>query len=98
MRKTAITILFFLSILSVSAITVHAQRDSLAGRRWNLVEANGRRVPRSTAYIAINSSLTRFNGHTGCNQMFGSVIVRGAARIDFSGIGTTRRFCERVAG
>lgn len=99
MRKTAIKLFLLLSvILGVSAAESFAQQSDLAGRRWILIEANGRRIARSNAFIEINSSLTRFTGNSGCNQMFGNVRERGVARIDFSGIGSTKRFCKLPAG
>lgn len=96
MRKTATLIFTFAFILVGSAIAF-GQGDDLSDTQWKLVEANGQAVTNSSAMIKIDEDMKRFTGSTGCNQMFGSVSIRGR-NIDFRSIGTTKRMCKLMAG
>lgn len=98
MKNTA-TKLFLLSIvLFCSVLGVFAQRGQLVNAEWKLSEAYGTTAPRwTTAQLNINDSGDRFTGSTGCNQMFGSLSLRGN-RILFGAIGTTKRACKMIAG
>lgn len=88
--------MIFAFILAGSA-TIFAQNGPLTGTEWKLVAANGRAVTNSTASIEISDEGTRFTGNTGCNQMFGSLVVKGRL-IDFQNIGATKRTCKLMAG
>ena len=96
MRRTAKLFITFAITLIGSAV-IFGQNRPLGGTEWKLVEANGRVVRNSAAAININENSTRFTGNTGCNQMFGTLVVRGR-NIDFQGIGTTKRMCKLMAG
>ena len=84
MRRTAKLFITFAITLIGSAV-IFGQNRPLGGTEWKLVEANGRVVRNSAAAININENSTRFTGNTGCNQMFGTLVVRGR-NIDFQGI------------
>jgi heat shock protein HslJ len=96
MRKIAALFFTFAFVLMVSAVAF-GQNRRLADTAWELVEANGIAVTNSSAAIKFDGNSTKFTGNTGCNQMFGSVLVRGR-NIDFEGIGTTKRMCKLMAG
>src|SRR5688500_18859498 len=89
MRNTA-TLFFTFAIILIGSAVGFGQNRPLADTEWKLVEANGIAVTNSSAAIKINEDSTRFTGSTGCNQMFGTLTVRGR-NIDFQGIGTTKR-------
>lgn len=96
MRKTATIFFTFAIVLTVSAVAF-GQNQTLAETEWKLVQANGIAVTNSAAAIKFDANSTRFTGSTGCNQMFGSMTVRGRS-IDFQGIGATKRACKLMAG
>ena len=73
------------------------QNRPLADTEWKLVQANGIAVTNSSAAININEDSTRFTGSTGCNQMFGSLTVRGR-NIDFQGKKKKKRMCKLMPG
>jgi len=96
MRKAA-TLFFTFAIILVGSAINFGQNKPLANTEWKLIEANGVAVTNSSAAIKINEDGTKFTGSTGCNQMFGTLIVRGR-NIDFQGIGSTKRMCKLMAG
>jgi len=96
MRKTGYLLITFAIIIAVSAIAF-GQGRSLSGTEWKLEEAYGKAFRNSSAGIEFSESGSRFTGSTGCNQMFGSVDLRGR-NIDFRGIGTTKRMCKLMPG
>jgi heat shock protein HslJ len=77
--------------------TAAGQQNTLNGTSWKLIEANGTHVRHSSAALVLNSSLTMFSGNTGCNQMSGTLSVRGR-KIDFGRARTTKRFCKLPEG
>lgn len=85
------------AIIIFGATGVLAKAADIEGNRWMLTHANGRQVTGALAYFEIEPDSKRFTGSTGCNRMFGTVDVRGQ-RIDFSGIGTTKRMCKLEPG
>lgn len=86
-----------MSIIALTSLASFAQMDNLSTAQWKLLQAYGKSVTNSAAFIEINIGRTRFMGNSGCNQMFGAVTVRGS-RIDFANIGRTKRFCKPMAG
>ena len=89
MKKTVLIAIVMLA----SGIGALAQADRVGNRQWKLVQLDGANVQASSkAYLELDASQTRFSGNTGCNRMFGPVVVQ-ARRIDFSNIGTTRMAC-----
>lgn len=98
MIYTATKTLFILTaILVLMSIPALAQRDNLSTAQWKLVQAHGKSVTKSSAYLEINIGRTRFTGNTGCNQVSGAVTVRGG-RLDFANIRATERACKLMAG
>ena len=102
MHTTATRTITILAIILFSlTMTALAQRGqdihAIQGVDWGLIEANGRRVQRSPAYINVDRRTSRLSGNTGCNEMFGNVVVRGD-RINFTSLGSTRRACRPEAG
>ena len=86
-------VLVLATLIGISAIAAMAQTDRIGTRQWKLVQLNGASVTgSSTAYLELDAQQTKFNGHTGCNRMFGTVGI-GARRLDFSNIGTTKMAC-----
>jgi heat shock protein HslJ len=96
MRKIATTFITFMVVVTAAA-AVFGQGKPLADTEWKLVAANGVRVTNSNASVAIDEDRRKFTGSTGCNQMFGSLFVRGR-NIDFTDIGTTKRMCKLMPG
>ena len=96
MRKTGYLLITLAIIIAGSAIAF-AQERSLLGTEWELVEAYGRTVRNSSAGIKFSENGSRFTGNTGCNQMFGSVDIKGR-NIDIKGISTTKRMCKMMPG
>ncbi len=87
------------AVVAAVAASAFAQgaRDIGTGR-WDLIAADGRTLTAATdAYLQMTGPAGRFEGNTGCNQMWGNAAVRGR-RITFSGIATTRRACRMMAG
>ena len=86
-------ILIITAILTAVAGAAFGQADRVGTRQWKLVQLNGAKVPNaSRAYLELDTSQTKFTGHTGCNRMFGSVDVQGR-RIDFLNVGSTKMAC-----
>jgi heat shock protein HslJ len=96
MKNLKFTILLF-AILFLTGMFAAAQDRDLTEVRWELTRVNSRTVVNSPVFIKVEADGRRFTGNTGCNQMFGPVIVNGA-RITFSNIGTTRRMCKMIPG
>lgn len=76
---------------------IFARSADIEGFQWTLTYANGRQVTSGNAYLEIERNGRRFSGNTGCNQMFGTVKLKGQ-NVDFSGIGMTKKMCKLVAG
>jgi putative lipoprotein len=96
MRKTGYLLIALVFIVCGSMIAFGQER-SLSGTEWKLVEAYGKTYRNSSAAIEFSENNSRFTGNTGCNQMFGSFILRGR-NLDFKGIGTTKRACKMMPG
>jgi heat shock protein HslJ len=69
-----------------------SQGRTLTAPQWTLVEMNGSRVGRSSAFIRFGPQKGRFGGNTGCNIMSGNAMFRGS-RVRFSDVITTKRAC-----
>jgi heat shock protein HslJ len=96
MRKTDYLLLTLAFIVAGSAMTF-AQGRSFSGTEWKLEEAYGKAFRNSSASIEFRENGSSFTGNTGCNQMFGSVDIKGR-NIDLRGIGTTKRMCKLMPG
>jgi heat shock protein HslJ len=93
MRKMTSKFFAAMVVTGVAAIAASAQLTGVAGYKWGLVEMNGEIVGATRAYIEFSEDRSKVSGNASCNRMFGGVrIGRGTMR--FSGIGTTRMFCE----
>jgi heat shock protein HslJ len=86
---------FVLLLIAFSILTtgVFAQRN-LTRSAWELTQLNGRDMSDSNAFLTFDQAKKGFSGNAGCNRMFGSYSVNGSA-IRFSGIGTTKMFCNK---
>ncbi len=51
--------------------------------------------PNKKPSLTLESVSKKLTGNTGCNQMFGS-FTTNQSKITFSGVGTTKMFCEGV--
>ena len=96
MKRTAI-FLITLAIMLVGTAVIFGQNRQLADTEWKLIEANGRPVTNSSASITINEDGTKFTGNTGCNRMFGTLVLRGR-NIDFQDVGVTKMMCKLMPG
>jgi heat shock protein HslJ len=85
-------VLIVFAFLAAANVAVSGKTGELGAQRWQLAQVNGQAAVNSKAFIQINEGQGRFNGNTGCNQMFGSVEVIGK-RIEFSNVGTTKMIC-----
>lgn len=85
------------AIIAAVAVGVFARDGRISNTQWTLTYANGREVTNSSAYIEINADQTRFTGSTGCNRMFGTMVVKNR-KIQFSNVGTTKMMCKLPAG
>jgi heat shock protein HslJ len=85
---------FTLIILLSIGICAQSTRNSLSGKHWSLTEMNGKAVKNSKAFVEFNQNDNRFTGNAGCNRMFGEYKLNGS-KIDFSNVGTTKRFCSQ---
>jgi heat shock protein HslJ len=85
----------FIGIIAVGASAVSAQSNRLAGKRWTPTEINGKSLKDTRGFIEFEKNGDRFTGNGGCNRIFGAVTVTGSA-MNFSGIGSTRMFCNGV--
>lgn len=65
--------------------------------KWRLVEAYGKPLQNSAAYLEIVPREKRFSGHSGCNHLFGRMSLT-RNRIDLSEIGMTKMACGRQTG
>ncbi len=90
-------LIYTFAIVLFGSIGAFAGPADIDGIQWTLTYANGRNVTSAIAYFEIDRTGSRFTGNTGCNRMFGSVDVRGQ-KIDFSGIGSTKRMCKLPDG
>lgn len=87
--------LLFAGLLFLGFTAAEAQSNRLAGKQWSLVEINGKRHANSAAFIEFERDARRFSGNAGCNRMFGGVTI-GRSTMRFSGIGTTRMYCDEL--
>lgn len=72
---------------------VIAQPASLEGKRWSLMEMNGKAVSGSQAFIEFAEDAKQVSGNASCNRFFGGAAV-GSRTMKFSGMGSTRMFCN----
>lgn len=70
---------------------------ALTGKKWKLVEMNGRPVSTSSGeqdyFILLDNAENRMNGFAGCNNFFGNYELEEGLRIKFSKIGSTMMAC-----
>lgn len=87
--------LLFAGVLIFGFTAASAQSQRLDGKQWNLAEINGKPHSNSAAFIEFDVNRKRFSGNAGCNRLFGGVSF-GRSAMRFSGIGTTRMFCDEL--
>ena len=100
MVKLIISIIFFLSLITIGCTSKKEITNPLIHDIWILESINGNAYKRATGQelhptIEIYLSEKRFGGNTGCNNMNGKVMVEGST-ILFSDIVTTKMFCPDV--
>ncbi len=94
MKNSATRIFLVTTALILSgAIAAFGNPRQIRDTEWHLIEANGRAITLTLAAIDFNQNATRFTGNTGCNQMSGTVSVKGQ-NIDVSSVVTTKRACR----
>lgn len=71
-------------------------RKALLGNTWTLASIMGEPVDTAlrAPTLAFSEAESRANGFAGCNQFFGTYSLSGDSLL-FSGIGSTKMFCER---
>ena len=65
----------------------------LVGKRWKLVELNGKPVEKQDAFLIFDENSSRVSGNLGCNTFTGSYFLRIGNRISFSSIAATLKMC-----
>ena len=80
-----------------AALVAFGQKSEPSGTKWLLTHIDGKAISGSKAFIEINNEKTRFNGHTGCNRMFGGMGVV-AGKLTVGPIGSTKMACLNADG
>lgn len=75
---------------------------SLTGKKWKLVELNGKPVEQPAGsgkdyFIELDTRETRVNGFAGCNGFFGNYELKAGNRITFSKMGSTLMACPNLS-
>ncbi|MBL7906070.1 MAG: copper resistance protein NlpE N-terminal domain-containing protein [Bacteroidales bacterium] len=75
---------------------------SLTGKKWKLVELNGKPVEQPAGsgkdyYIELDTRETRVNGFAGCNGFFGNYELKAGNRITFTKMGSTLMACPNLS-
>src|SRR5690606_32662037 len=107
MKKT----LAFIAILSILSLQSCASQGGANSNQtlnldvsgtWTLIhidESSGTTLeeafPNKKPTLTLEAISKKLTGNTGCNQMFGSFSTQ-QNKVNFSGIGTTRMYCEEV--
>ena len=100
MKNAIFLSIIFFSTLTVSCSSGNDSTDLRIHDIWVLESINGAAYSRAKDQdlhptVEIYLAEERFSGNTGCNNMNGSVSVRGE-KISFSDIVTTKMFCADV--
>jgi heat shock protein HslJ len=66
---------------------------SLTGKRWKLVELNGKPVEKTEAFLILDKDKNTVSGNLGCNTFTGSYDLQTGNRIKFSQIASTLKMC-----
>lgn len=82
-------------VMAVGSYAVSAQTATLQGKIWNLTQMNGKKVEGTRTFLEFEADGKSVTGNAGCNRMFGGVTM-GRQTMRFSGIGTTRMFCDEL--
>ena len=86
------------SILIIFAVFVaFGQKSEASGTKWLLTHIDGKAISSSKAFIEINNEKTRFNGHNGCNRMFGGMELNDG-KLTIKQIGSTKMACLNADG
>ncbi len=91
--KKIFTLVYGLALAFVFVSAASAQTDGLSANHWSLVEMNGEAVSNSRASVEFSADRKNVSGSGGCNRFFGGVRV-GRGTMRFSGLGSTRMFCD----
>jgi len=67
--------------------------DLLVGKRWRLVELNGKPVNKKDAFITFDANSNKVSGNFGCNNFTGTFNLRTGNRIEFSQTVNTLKMC-----
>jgi len=65
----------------------------LVGKRWRLVELNGKPVEKKDAYMILDLNTNKVSGNLGCNTFTGAYNLRIGNRIQFSQVVATLKMC-----
>ena len=72
----------------------------LVGKKWKLVEMNGREVTNAVGdrdyFIQLDNEENRMYGFAGCNNFFGNYELKEGLRVKFSEIGSTMMACPNM--
>lgn len=66
---------------------------SLVGKRWKLVELNGKPVEKTEAFLILDKENNKVSGNLGCNTFSGSYDLKTGNRIRFSQVASTLKMC-----
>ena len=67
--------------------------DLLVGKRWRLVELNGKPVNKKDVFMTFDANSNRVSGNLGCNNFSGTYNLRTGNRIEFSQVVNTLKMC-----
>ncbi|GHT53786.1 hypothetical protein FACS189446_2060 [Bacteroidia bacterium] len=65
----------------------------LVGKRWKLVELNGKPVEKQDAFLILDKSKNTVSGNLGCNTFSGTYDQKTGNRIKFSQVAATLKMC-----
>ncbi|MDR2622818.1 MAG: META domain-containing protein [Dysgonamonadaceae bacterium] len=65
----------------------------LAGKRWKLVELNGKPVEKQDAFLLLDKDKSTVSGNLGCNTFSGTYELKTGNRIKFSSLAATLKMC-----
>jgi len=65
----------------------------LVGKRWRLVELNGKPVSKKDAFLTFDPNSDSVSGNLGCNDFSGTYNLKPGNRIEFSQVVSTLKMC-----
>ncbi len=97
MYSKMIRTLFFSAAAFCFGLTAFGQEAVTETVRWKPIEAGGKKITVTSAYIEFVSGARTFTGNTGCNHMSGTLSM-GERSITIRPTVMTRRACKLMEG